>query len=185
MWALRPALSHPLARLSYQTHRCKPWDAIPSSLAHLQMVQVNTPNSPSINVSKHHLLRVQCSSRHKGVGEEGCRKEIEGLVLTLQGHFHGNRKGGGGGGGKGHSFSERPGPNWGSCPVSCVQDAAAFFVLCEWSHRLSFLGQFPKSVSWERGKMLMCWAEKNNSIARWVGTRGLRKNKQVSFCKRS
>ena len=75
--------------------------------------------------------RVQCSSRHNGVGEEGCRKEIEGLVLTLQGHFHGNRKGGGGGGGKGHSFSERPGPNWGSCPVSCVQDAAAFFVLCE------------------------------------------------------
>lgn len=71
------------------------------------------------------------SSRHKGVGEEGCRKETEGLVLTLQGRFHGNRKGGGGGGGKGHSLSERPGPNWGSCPVSCVQDAAAFFVLCE------------------------------------------------------
>ena len=120
----------PPSRLALlQTHRCKPRDAIPSSPAHLQMAQVNTPNSLSINVSKHHLLRVQCSSRYKGVGEEGCRKETEGLVLTLQGHFHGNRKGGGGGGGKGHSLSERPGPNWGSCPVSCVQDAAAFFVL--------------------------------------------------------
>ena len=29
----------------------------------------------------------------KAGGEEGCRKEIESLVLTLQGHCHGNRKG--------------------------------------------------------------------------------------------
>lgn len=89
MWVPRPALSHPLGWLFYQIYRCKPWDAVSSSPAHLQMVQMNPPNSPSINVSKHHLLRVQRSSRHKG----GCRKEIESLVLTLQGHCHGNRKG--------------------------------------------------------------------------------------------
>lgn len=47
------------------------------------------------------------------------------------GRCHGNGRGATEGVEKGHNYRERPGPNWGSCPVSCVQDAAAFFVLCE------------------------------------------------------
>lgn len=67
----------------------------------------------------------------KGVGRRGGGEEREGLVLTLQGRSHGNREEAAEGVEEGHSYSERPGPNWGSCPVSRVQDAAAFFVPCE------------------------------------------------------
>lgn len=68
--------------------------------AHLPMAQMKpqTLNQSMFQSITHCVFDALLDTKEGG--KEGCRKEVEGLALTPQGHCHGNRKGGNRGGGK-------------------------------------------------------------------------------------
>lgn len=110
---------------------------------HLQVVQMNTPNSTSI-IANHCLVRAQLSSRNKRVRRRDAGKKQPGPHSP--GTLPWQQEGGSRGMGTGHQDRERPSPHPGSCwlheyrvqcpPLSFVNEITAY----------TFWGSFPKCV---------------------------------------